>query len=234
MVWQAEHVDVALDAWRLGIEDQVGILRAQTVVDNQIVCAAAGRTCDRLTEGEVLRTAQGTIISIVQPRVNIARQDASGIDLDIGARLATSLGDWRWRLRASHLVDLEQRRATGSAAENQLRFFGFPDLRASSTLGWSSGAHALNISTRFTDGYRSCALPIDATGAPDAACQIFIRSHVEWDGQWQWQAPWNAEVAIGVRNWRNRPVPVSRTGEFAYGLYDPIGRVWYVSYAQRF
>ena len=126
-----------------------------------------------------------------------------------------------------------QRRIDGPA-DDRLALFGTPRWRATLGLEWQRGPHALRLSARHSQGFPGCMSRLDPSGNPNALCAIRVGSHSEIDAQWRGALPWAAEIAVGGRNLGNRPVPLGPSGEFAYGLHDPIGRVWYLRYQQRF
>ncbi len=234
-VWQpSDGFDLALDYYRTRIVDQVEVLPPQLALEFELACVQAGRTCDPLTEGSVLRTPSGLIERVLLPRINQALLRTQGLDLELGARRDTRLGEFGLRLGASRVLDFDTRVRGDGAVDDRLGRFGTPRWRGTLALDWQRGAHALRLGARHNRGFPACFAPLDFAGNPDPNCAIQVGSHTEIDAQWRWTPPWSGELAIGGRNLADRPLPIGPTGEVAYGLHDPIGRVWYLRYQHRF
>ncbi len=234
-VWQPHaDVDLALDYHRTRIRDQVEVLPSQVALDLELACVQAGRSCDPLTEGSVLRTPGGLIERVLLPRINQALLRSHGLDLEIGIRRDSRIGRFGFDLAAGRVLGFDTRRRSDDPVEDRLELVGAPRWRASAGLDWRRGAHLLRLGARHHQGYPACGMRLDFAGNPEPTCAIRIRSHTELDAQWRWTLPWSGELALGARNLGNRQVPLGPTGEFVYGLHDPIGRVWYLRYQQRF
>jgi iron complex outermembrane receptor protein len=234
-LWQpARSLDLAVDYYRTRINDQIGVLQAQRALLNELDCATSGRICERLRDGEVIRDESGLIQTIVLPRINIARRETSGLDLEIGARRAIDRGELGLNLRVSRILDLKRIIREGEPATDVLGVFGTPRWRAGVGVDWQHGAHGLHLDLRYTAGFPACVEQVDIFGIEDPSCAIDVRAHTEIDAQWRWGLPWKDQLALGVRNLTDRRVPLDPQGYFAYGLYDPTGRTFYLRYRRTF
>lgn len=234
-VWQPHaDVDVALDYYRTRIRDQVDALPSQVALDLELECLRTGRACDPLTEGSVLRTPGGLIDRVLLPRINQALLRTQGLDFEAGLRRDTRFGRFKLSLGASRVLDFDTQRRIDGRVEDRLELIGTPRWRATAGLDWERGAHAIRVGARHNQGYPACGMRLDFAGNPDPNCAIRVRSHTELDVQWRWTSSSADEIALGGRNVGNRPVPLGPVGEVAYGLHDPIGRVWYLRYQRRF
>ena len=88
-------------------------------------------------------------------------------------------------------------------------------------------------------GQHACFDYLQQDGTADPECAQRIGSHTELDAYWTWESPWKARITLGARNLANREIPLAPAGaafagSFAYGLYDPMGRVLYLRYLQTF
>jgi iron complex outermembrane recepter protein len=234
-LWQpGDRFDLSVDYYTLRIRDQIDTLGVQRALENELDCAHSGRTCTRLRDGEVVRDEFGLIETIILPRINRTRVDTSGIDMEIGARGETSWAKLGLTMRASYVLDFEQLDEPGLPERDALAVFGTPRWRASLGLDAQRGAHGLHVDLRHTTGFPACLQQTDPFGSPDPDCGVDVGSHTEIDVQWRWALPWNGRLAVGGRNITDRELPLDPYGNFAYGLYDPIGRTWYLRYQQTF
>ncbi|MFO1494886.1 MAG: TonB-dependent receptor [Lysobacterales bacterium] len=160
--------------------------------------------------------------------VNLGGIELRGIELQAAAgHDLGSAGRIDGRLDA---VYLDQRDHTGDVdgflplPERALGATGLPRVRARLDLVWTRGDLALGWLVRHV-------------GATQSLEDGGLSSWTAHDVQLRWQAPWQATVAVGVRNLFDRdPVvdPADPTGDgYALALYDGGGRTPYLQYHQR-
>jgi hypothetical protein len=182
----------------------------------------------------VVRDEFGNLARVVLPYVNIANARTEALDLDAAARRTTRWGDVALRLRASRLLRQERQALPSLPTEDLLGINGGPRWRAGISLDWERNAHGASLGAEHIDGYAFCDQLEVVANPSDPQCVGRVASHTEFNAQWRWRAPWNGEFALGARNLANRPPAFDPVGGYAYGLYDPNGRVWYLSYRQQF
>lgn len=234
-IWQpSEAINLALDYYRTRITDQVGVLAPQQALDFELACQLEGRSCDLLSEGGVLRRTNGLIERILLPRINQSLLRSAGLDLELRARADTRLGEFAFSLDASRVLELGARLRRDGPIEDRLARFGNPRWRAVVGLDWKRAAHGLRLSLRHNDGFAGCFAALDFAGNPNPNCALRVRSHSEIDLQWRWRLAPHSEFTLGARNLAERELPLGPGGEIAYGLHDPIGRVWYARYRMSF
>jgi hypothetical protein len=234
--WQPdEDLDLGIDYYRIHIRDQIAPLDPQRALLAELACANGERTCDPREDGEVIRNEFGVIQTIVVPLVNESHLDTAGVDVELDARRETSFGKLAVQLRASRMSMFDVKVSDYDALQHRLGLLGTPRWRGTLGIDFVHETWGINLGVRYTDGYLGCDMRIlIATGEANPACASRVRSQTELDAQWRLDLPWHARLALGARNLADRELPLAADGSFAYGLYDPIGRVWYVDYQQRF
>lgn len=233
LVWQpGAGFELVLDAFRTRISDRIGALFAEHAMLLELDCLQSGRACDPILDGQVIRDAFGNPATVVLPSINIARIDTRGVDLELVARRATRLGEFRLDLRASKI--LAQRFDPSPFLEESdiVGAFGAPAWRGNLRIAWEHGAHAVSGGVEYIASRGDCAPARFADGSRNPECEARIGSYAELHAQWRWRTPWGADLAFGGRNLGNRPPPHDVFGNYQYGLYDPNGRLWYLRYRQ--
>ena len=106
-------------------------------------------------------TSPGEITAIVDERLrNVALERVSGVDLSVGYRWPSSLGDWRFDVNATHLLEKRERLAAAAPEADQLNDVWRPvDLRVRGALGFVRGRLNANASINYVDGYRDNRVP---------------------------------------------------------------------------
>lgn len=235
LVWQpGEHFDLALDYYRTRIRDQIGRLRIENALASELDCLQTGRACDPLRDGTVVRNDFGNVEYVVLPLINIAGTRTQGLDLEMGARTSTAIGDFGLHVTASRVLDFEIQALPERPVENVLGSFGAPKWRGNMRVDWELGDHGLSLGAEYSGGFGYCYPASFEPGGANPDCANRVSSHTEFDAQWRWKTPWGGELAVGGRNLANRPPPQALDGNFAYGLHDPVGRVWYLRYRHGF
>lgn len=235
VMWQPhERFEIGLDYSRARIEGQIGTIRPGNALQAEFDCARGLRTCDPLRDGSVVRDEFGNLARVVLPYVNIAAARNEALDLDAAARQSTRWGEFALRLRASRLLRQERQPLPTLPTEQLLGLNGGPRWRAGLSLDWHGDAHGASFGLEHIDAYAFCELPELQANPSAPQCAARVRSHTELNAQWRWRARWDGEFALGARNLGNRPPAFDPSGGYAYGLYDPTGRVWYASYRHAF
>lgn len=233
LVWQPGNAfQLGIDYYHSRVLDQIGTLRGDDVLALELDCSRTGRTCDRIRDGQVIRNAFGNIDAVILPRINIASVKTSGLDLEVVARQETAWGEFRADLRASKVLELELDRSPFLAIAETVGTSGAPSWRGNLRVSWQRQAHRLSAGVDYITGRDDCLQARLPSGAPNPECADRIASYAEFDAQWRWTTPWNADLALGGRNLGNRAPPHDRFGGYQYGLHDANGRVWYLSWVQ--
>lgn len=165
---------------------------------------------------------------------NFGRVDLRGAELRLSARRELrDLGSLEARFDGVYL-DSRQTDGPCAAFDECLGNPGLPRVRALLELAWTQGDFALGWQLRHTGGTSSTA-GVDPQDGYDGPARL--PSWTVHDAQLRWHAPWQAEIAFGVRNLFDRaPVvdPENPTGEgYDLALYEGAGRTPYLQYRQR-
>ncbi|GGK12419.1 TonB-dependent receptor [Luteimonas terricola] len=170
---------------------------------------------------------------ILLPIDNGALQTVRGIDLEASYRLDTeAMGTFNTRLAVSHMLEYNFTPIL-SPTQEQIGDPGQPENRAQLSLGWDSGDwSAVAIGNYIGDSGEI------TTNAAGARVNRRLPSWTTWDLQGSVKLPWNAKVAMGVRNVGNKMPPFNAS---LYGfpyydntLYNIWGRTPYIRYEQNF
>ena len=181
------------------------------------------RTADFLAADGVTMLP-GTPQQILLPIDNGALQTVRGIDLEGNLRFETAgMGTFNTRLAISHMLEYDFTPILAPTQE-QIGDPGQPENRAQLSLGWESGDwSAVAIGNYIGDSGEGVER---------------LPSWTTWDLQGSVSLPWNAKVALGVRNVGNKMPPLNNNlYGFPYydnSLYNIWGRTPYIRYEQNF
>jgi iron complex outermembrane receptor protein len=224
-----DRLTLSLDYYNITLEDQVGTLPLQDILNIEAENCPAGSpvNCSSLVSRN---PTTGAILLIAANNQNIAGVETDGVDFEADYSFDTSIGTFSQNLTISHVLNYDQDEGQGEF-EEQLDEAFLPDMRAALSLGWSSGDFsAAVIGTLIGESEEKT----DRNGALGTR----IPNWSTWDIQGSWSAPWNGKVTIGIRNIGDRDPPLDNTllsGPFyVNSLYDWYGRVPYVRYEQKF
>lgn len=164
---------------------------------------------------------------------NFGSLDLRGAELRLSAR--RELRDFGSLEARFDAVYLDTRRTDGPCGvfDECLGNPGLPRVRALLDLAWTRGDFALGWQLRHTGGTSSTA-GVNPQDGYDGPAQL--PSWTVHDAQLRWHAPWQAEIAFGLRNLFDRaPVvdPADPSGEgHDLALYEGAGRTTYLQYRQ--
>jgi iron complex outermembrane recepter protein len=231
VMWQPTAAfDLGLDYVYTRIDGQIAAVEPRNALAAELDCASGLRSCNARRDGEVIRDEFGNITRIIAPYINIAGTRVEALDLSAGARRGTRWGELALRFDAARVLRFDRQVHPGSAVEQQVGQFGNPRWRGRVRLDWQRGSLGASFGAAYVDGYGVCR-PTQGGGED---CADRVGSHTVFDAQARWRLPWSGEIALGGRNLGDRPPAFEANGNFAYGLYDIGGRVWYARYNQSF
>ncbi len=224
--------------------------------------AAAERTADRAqarSYNSRLLPPSGETASLRTAQFNAASLEVEGWDLGLNYRLDTEWGKFRWAWNTAYLSELlfspdSITPADNLAGETDGFDSGFWRIRSNLATNWSLGdwdatwnmryfspleEDCTGGSTLFEDGLSTVEFCDPNANGPEATpAEVNNMGSVTYhDFQVGWNTPWNAHIAGGVRNAFDKQPPPS-FNSFAnstlqgYDIAD--GRLWYVSYSQKF
>lgn len=249
IVWSPAEwpgLDVALDWYRIRINDAITSVEADVLLNN---CANAGvaAACAR-----TFRNASGELLIVDARALNSGVLDTEGYDLSIGQQFDTGIGvfEVRWESTYIDRYDFEvPRGADLQSGVGLLNFFepGFR-VRSNLNLSWQRGAWSLAAGIRYYAELEEACLTAARAGRPDLCSDPDATSPLDGESpvnrlgsrtyvdlQAEWRTSHDGRVLVGVNNAFDRDPPVSYSSANSFDPAYPIpGRNWYLEYVQKF
>ncbi|GGY33448.1 TonB-dependent receptor [Bacterioplanes sanyensis] len=227
----AEPVDnlmVSLDWYQVKVDDVIASLSEQDIMTlEQSGSLPAGIIVNRNPSengvpGTLLRCVTGNPpeCGLINAVANLNSQEVSGMDLRVQYSLDTNFGIFNPELQVAKLRTYTEEtpfatlRRVGTATSST----GYPEFRASATMGYSYGAIDANWVYNYTDGVET------STGDKYDAWGMHTVNVV-------WNAMSNAKVSFGIRNVTDEDPSIAgdnwdASREIALSLYDTAGRTF--------
>ncbi|WP_305804170.1 TonB-dependent receptor [Stenotrophomonas sp. YIM B06876] len=244
MVWSPRWVqglDISLDWYRYEIKDMIIGDSVDRILRDCYVLGDASR-CAGIT-----RASDGHISSMTYGLANLGQMETEGYDLGIKYRLPEmAIGNFAIDWQTSYLASYDEQ-GQNSAGDNitigRVGEAGLFRVRSNMGVTWAMGDFGVSYMARYYSGMkesciagRPCTQPDHiANGERDALRKV--GSNTFHDLQVNWQAPWDATIAVGANNVFNHQGPIMFTQPNSnfpyYGGFD-IGRFIYMKYTQRF
>jgi iron complex outermembrane receptor protein len=225
-----EWADFTLDYYNITIEDSLTTYSAQSLIFRELL----GQP---LPEGTAVnRRDNGSIDSIITTTDNIAEIQTDGLDLLVNTRFA--LGDWgllRPSLAATWVLSYKVDDGV-LPARDEVDDPGVPEYRVTASVPWTYGSFTTTWNTTYIPPTAASADP----GSPDPLALVqngHVASNIVHDLQLSWESPWNSTLLVGVRDLFDRGVSTNfnlTSPFYDQTLYDPVGRMPYARFVQRF
>ncbi|HEY5851468.1 MAG TPA: TonB-dependent receptor, partial [Lysobacter sp.] len=247
LVWSprwVEGLDISLDWYSYKIENMIIQDSVDRILRDCFVLGNAGR-CDG-----IVRESDGHISNLFFGLANLGQMETEGYDLGVKYRLPElSFGKFTIDWQSSYVSKYDEAAENSAGDPITIGRVGEPGifrLRSNVGVNWELGDFGVSYMARYYSGMeepcvtaRPCTQPDHmANGEGDAIRTV--GSNTFHDLQFNWQAPWNATVAIGANNVFDHQGPLlfantaSRSSDFPYyGAFD-VGRFVYLKYQQRF
>lgn len=225
---QVEGLDLSLDYYKIEIEDAIGGLGGQTILD---FCYKTGVYCDRIQRAPV---SHG-IAQVVNTPVNSGGILTEGLEGSIGYRFpATDFGLFKFSVNANHIKEFVKSQPTPTGvrkidvvdADSALsggEFASFPDLKANLRLNWTYGdwtaavtghviSHFTEKCSDYLDGTLLSLTNMGLCSYPNYDDNSESRNNVGSTTWWDVQVGYNftglnTQLTVGVRNVFDRPPP---------------------------
>ncbi len=237
------------DYWNVDIENGIALPPLQGLIAQEFEgqCADTGRiepTRRTGTPAEIVLCgsgsllkrdpATGALLEADVPWDNTHRAQFRGVDVQLSYNLETAkFGNIRFSLQTGIILRARARSrfaaqwssGIGTASVAAAAAGARPSDRSSASINWRYGNHTFSTYVNYVGGF----------GVPEA--EFSISSHTEYDLFYQWVAPWDGFITVGVKNLTDEDPEL---GSFssplpqAYNLYSLDGRVLYASYRHRF
>lgn len=154
VVWEpdaARGTRLGATAWRIRIDDLIGILPPQAVVDN------ADLFPGWVTRGPSADGLPGPITQLIWAESNFGFVETRGIDLEAAQSWRTSLGRFTLGASATRTTDYAVAIVPDASAEDRVgkRFSDYwaPDWKGRLSLTWDRGTWSAGIASRYVSSY---------------------------------------------------------------------------------
>jgi len=201
--------------------------------------------CDQFS-----RDAQGQVVGLREGTTNLGWVQTSGYTFGMDYRLPqTPVGQFKVTFDANYLDEYTEQSEPGAQKINYAGQWGSPHWRANLGLDWQLGNWGATWDVRYYGPYLDQCWNTD----PAQHCNEPSYSSVNWgygtgadrigavvmhDIQGRYTLPWNASVAVGIRDMFDKHPPITFNVTNNNSTYiDPtldLGRYFYLQYNQKF
>ncbi|MCZ8164866.1 TonB-dependent receptor [Silanimonas sp.] len=252
-----EGASVSVDLWRIYLNDTIGTVGTQTILNN---CFNNGQFCNLFS-----RNASGEILRLFDRNANVGRTDTKGVDFGLKYRLEdTAFGSFQFSLDTTYTAQYDvktivlgqvvaQQYLAGTFLSSANGGLGnYSRVRSLGSLGWSMGDWEAQWTSRYISGFsvgaifpntrtNVCAdlgLAITAGGTPgcqfDRGSQTYHNLQVGYNVE-----AWNTKFQIGVDNAFDKQPPIiyqnnSLNGNTDERTFDTVGRYYWATATVKF
>jgi iron complex outermembrane receptor protein len=198
---------IGLDYYRIRQKDVIGTESADTIIANEATAPQ-----------NIVRGADGRILTLYRQYANQGERRVSGVDLDLRHKfIGGGWGDLTINGQLSRVLKFEAPLSTGAALTDGAgtNYFGsIPKWRGVTSATWNIGQWSNTLTWNYTDGYEQTTRKGD-TVAPIGTLDLNLA----------WQVTPQTSVGLVVANLTDkRPSWDSSTAFFDYTQADPRGR----------
>ncbi|MBT1445747.1 TonB-dependent receptor [Shewanella sp. JM162201] len=246
-----EEISASIDYWSLSIEDVVGSLSTQEILDEE----AAGRLTHlvvRNSEGKLTDTnREGYVRSNLQ---NLTERSATGLIYNVQYNSEFSFGDISAKLKAEQFLSYETQNSATQPLCDSVADDAMQKFTLNGSVGYAKDDFDTALNMRFLPGYedydkrntvgKTCELighygaKVDKQGnVIDAGRSQHVASYFQLD----WSAGYHlndaSRVSVGIRNLLDRDPSFSTPFDWPFynqGVYSNVGRFFYAQYDLKF
>lgn len=239
-----EGLDVMLDFYKIRINSTITGIDANYTLQ-QCYQYSVQAFCDQFS-----RDANGQVVGLREGTTNLGWLQTSGYSLSVNYRLpAFSFGQLTLSFDTNYLDEYTTQSKPGAQKINTAGQWGMPHWRANAGLDWQLGDWGATWDVRYYGAFLDECFNTD----PAQHCNMPNYNSVNWaygpgadrigavvmnDVQGRYKLPWNASVAVGVRDVFDKHPPITFTVTNNSSTYiDPaldLGRYVYLQYNQKF
>jgi iron complex outermembrane receptor protein len=240
-----DGLDFTLDYYKIRINNVITGISADYTLD-QCYQYSVQSFCDQFT-----RDAKGQVVGLREGTANLGWVQTSGYTFGATYRLPqTSFGQFNVSLDANYLDEYTEQSEPGAQKVNYAGQWGSPHWRINTGVDWKLGNWGATWDVRYYGAFLDQCF---STSDPVAHCNMPDYESKNWgygtganrmgvvimnDIQGSYQLPWNATVAVGVRDMFNKHPPINFSVSNNSGTFiDPVldlGRYFYLQYNQKF
>lgn len=220
-VWNiTDSMDVSVDYYSIEIENVIQLLELQNSINQEV---ATGESSPYIT-----RSDSGRILSAVAPMVNFGVNKTEGLDVKFNWGEDYGFGALRYDFSGTYILSFEKDEFPGGPVNDYVGRWEYPSFRFNTGVGYTTpnDAHDVYLNAEVI-GPQSDSAINERDGHVD--------SNTVWNVHYSYNTPWDATIALGVRNLFDEE-PSFRADGVTYSeeLYSIQGRVSYFKYTQAF
>jgi len=241
-------LDITVDYWRIRLSQAIAQFRADQIL-NDCITGDEGRGLPGFCEF-VSRAPNGAITELRAVSFNAEALKTDGIDFSVNYRFDTDnfgrftiANETTWVSRDRSKLDTD-----GAFFDSVGQSFGDSSFewRSNLVLGWNMSDFDASWTMRYTSDLLEgcdgnlliCNDPDNNFNGENPNGSNHIGAVTYHDVAVGWNAPWKANIAVGVNNVFSKEPPLSAqsfAGSFLGGVHDlPNSQFWYVRYTQDF
>jgi iron complex outermembrane receptor protein len=221
-----EDLDFSIDYYNYDIENVIG-------KDTQFVFTTQGNNqavVQRIPTG--LAGDPGQVNVIFDRFENLFDLKTSGLDLDVGYRMSSELGDFKFNYALNYVLNYEDIR-TGDRLFAEEGSFEQPQVRWTTSGAWVKADWSANFAINYIGDFEekaSVRTRTDGTIAPDIDALVSIDTTVNYAGIA------NTILTLGVTNLLNEEPPYSYSSSAGYvsSVHNAQGRFTYLQATYKF
>jgi iron complex outermembrane receptor protein len=221
-----EDIDFSLDYYNYDIEDVIG-------KDTQFVFTTQGNNSavvERLPS--TVAGDPGQVVRIYDRFENLFDLKTSGLDLDLGYKMSSDMGDFKFNYVLNYVLNYEDIR-TGGRIDTQEGGFEQPEIRWTTSGSWVKADWSANFAINYIGEFEQDSAirnRSDGTIAPDIEAMITVDTTVNYVGLE------NTTLTLGVTNLFNEEPPFSYHSWTGYvsGTHNAQGRFAYLQATYKF
>ncbi|MGI2259843.1 TonB-dependent receptor plug domain-containing protein [Shewanella sp. GXUN23E] len=228
LVFSQGGVDASIDYWQVNIEGMIASPSAQYILDHEDIYG------DR-----VVRDADGKLVSINSRAVNMSANDSAGIDMALGYRVDTRLGQWDIRAQATYLTRWERRLTPFAEVIDMLNDEdSVPKWQANLDLGWQYGAIESHILVAYLSPMNAYYQDRFVEAGMTEEYDVTLDSHTQVNWSMGYQLSQGIKLTAGINNLFDAQPELDGTSpqwpHYPRSFYNPVGREYYAGISLNF
>ncbi|QSX29923.1 TonB-dependent receptor [Shewanella cyperi] len=233
LVYQPSYLEgftMTVDYWNIDITDAIANISAQDIIDR---CVDSPTGIDNQYCALITRdSASHEITNLVQTVQNVAKQEASGIDLEFGYDFQLFGGDLRTNLISTYLIERNEYpfQDEKDEYEEYAGTVGEAKWQGQLNLNYSYDAWNLNWKTRYLDEVQLYTKQFRSNYDVPYSNVMTYGSYSITDLFATYAMDNGLEIGFGIDNLFDRDLPIATTGTGSGSAsYDNIGRFFYLT-----
>ncbi|MDB2386513.1 TonB-dependent receptor [Shewanella sp.] len=234
-----DDLSVTVDYWNLALENVVGSLALQEILDDE----AVGRNTNLVNRynGRIRGDKRGYVQTNLQ---NLTEESASGITWDLAYSHEFSFGTLKSGLHAEQYLTSKTQASAVQPLCDWVKDDATRKWNGNAHLGLTTGDWTNTISLRYLPGYdqykkrdtanKSCDLIGDVVNADKSTSSFHHASYTQWDWVSTYNLTGHQSVTFGIRNMFDAQPRFSQWDDWPFynqSVYSNIGRFAYLEYS---